>query len=627
MNNTNPLLRVVIDIDSEEPNQIIAMAGYHDGDPARYKRAGGRWSAKRRLWRYQLTMESCRSLRKSFGDRLVISPGLAAWAWEQRQAEEKLKALTESESATLLAVPDISPQLAEAMGNRTYQQVGARFIAEAGNVLIADQPGLGKTLEAIAGLMEAGLWRGPILVAAPLTSLHTVWQRELMRFTPDALVTVAVPMNRDNAAAREALIQKWADLLAADENWEYPHVLVVNPEMLRPVKIGEETDPETQEVTPIYQDRFPLLVAQSWQAVILDESHRYLSGVRSATDLTLVGKAMVGLIVREGGLKVALSGTPMRGKPKNLWGTLHWLRPDLYTSYWRWAERYLVIQENAYGKAVGDIRPGAEEDLYRSLDGIMLRRTKGEVVKELPPKQYIDMECEMPSMQQRQYNSMAQKAYAELGDEQITAVGVLAIMTRLKQMATSTWAPTPSGKPEAYMHPKTSGKTAVIEQMLVERGIAGPDREGTDKIVIASQFTEVINSLEDYLTSIKVETLKITGEVSEAKRVIATQLFQGEGGPRVMLMNTKAGGVSITLDAYCSELVIIDETWVPDDQEQLEDRIHRVSRIHQVTIYRLTTVGTIDERIREITDQKEFIQKTLLDGRRGVEFAKLLIEG
>jgi SNF2 family DNA or RNA helicase len=631
VNNTNPFLRVVIDVDPEEDGKIIAMAGYRDGDPARYREAGGRWKAKRKVWQYPQTMESCRALRRLFGERLVINPALGAWAWEQRQVEDRLKALSESESATLVAVPAQSPQLAEAMGNRTYQQVAARFIAEAGNVLIADQPGLGKTLESIGGLMEAGLWRGPILVAAPLTSLHTVWQRELERFTPDALVTVAVPTWRDNAANRQRAIEHWVSLLEADTTQEFAHVLVVNPEMLRPVKVGEEVKVvespwgNTEETVAIYEDRFPLLIDREWNAIILDESHRYLSGVRSQTDLTQMGKALLSLKVRDGGIRVALSGTPMRGKPKNLWGTLHWLRPDLYTSFWRWAQHYLEISNNGYGSTVGDIKPGVEQDLYKSLDGIMLRRTKAEVVKELPPKQYVDVICDMPPSQRRQYESMSKQSYAELGDERITALGVLAIMTRLKQMATSTWSPTESGKPESFMHPKTSGKTAMIEQMLIERGIAGDDREGIDKIVIASQFTEVIDSLGDYLSTIKVEYLAITGKVNERQRMIATQLFQSEGGPRVMLMNTKAGGVSITLDAYCSELIEIDETWVPDDQEQLEDRIHRVSRIHQVTIYRLSTADTIDERIRAITEGKEQVQKTLLDGRRGVEFAKLLI--
>src|SRR5262245_41507989 len=618
--------KVVIDI-GPEPHEIIAIAGYHDGDPQRYREAGGRWSPKRRVWRYSLSMEACRALRRAFGDRLVISPALSAWAWEQRQTEDKLKALADSKSAVLHEVPTHSQTLAEAMGNRTYQQVGARFIAEAGNVLIADQPGLGKTLEAIAGLMEAKLWRGPILVAAPLTSLHTVWDRELARFAPDAHVVVAVPHRRDNAANRAALIDAWKAVLEADVHEEIAHVLVVNPEMLRPVKAGKgEYNRETNEAEDIYLPRFPTLAEQTWNAVILDESHRYLSGVRSQRDLTQMGRAMLALQVRESGLRVALSGTPMRGKPKNLWGTLHWLRPDLYTSFWKWAQTYLVMEQGRYGVTIGDIRPGVEDDLYKSLDGIMLRRTKAEVVKELPPKQYVDVWCEMPSIQAKQYDSMARSAYAELGDEKITALGVLAIMTRLKQMATSTWAPTPSGKPEAYMHPKTSGKTAMIEQMLTERGIAGDDREGHEKIVIASQYTEVLNSLGDYLGTIDVEYMMITGEVSEHQRLLVTQAWQSEGGARVLLINTKAGGVSITLDAYCSELIEIDETWVPDDQEQLEDRIHRVSRIHQVTIFRLSTAGTIDERIRQITDNKEEVQKTLLDGRRGVAFAKLLLD-
>jgi SNF2 family DNA or RNA helicase len=84
-------------------------------------------------------------------------------------------------------------------------------------------------------------------------------------------------------------------------------------------------------------------------------------------------------------------------------------------------------------------------------------------------------------------------------------------------------------------------------------------------------------------------------------------------------MNTTAGGVSITLDAYCDELIIIDETWTPDEQEQLEDRIHRVSRIHQVTIYRLVCKDSIDEYIKNRTLAKDVVQKEILDGRRGVE--------
>jgi SNF2 family DNA or RNA helicase len=282
-------------------------------------------------------------------------------------------------------------------------------------------------------------------------------------------------------------------------------------------------------------------------------------------------------------------------------------------------------------QTIGALNPWRQEQFYKSLDDIMLRRTKAEVVKELPAKQHIDIMVDMTSSQEAMYKSMAADAAAELlgmdfGDDDagsISAVGVLAIMTRLKQFADCAWrgANIEGMVPTAKMHPLHSGKTAVIEDMLIERGIAGPmdERDGNHKIVIASQFTKVIDSLEEYLDGIGVDCLKITGGVNEQQRVSATQRFQSEGGPRVMLMNTKAGGVSITLDAFCDELIIIDESWTPDDQEQLEDRIHRVSRIHQVTIYRLLTKESIDEYIADIIARKDSIQKQILDGRRGVE--------
>lgn len=597
--------KVVVDVDLGE-NKVITMSAYQEADPDKFKAAGFSWQKTTRMWRAPLTMDSCRALRREFGNRLVLSPEITAWATAQKQADAELRELAKASAATLTVTPTLAPAMAKLMDNRTYEQVGAQFINKAnGNVLIADEPGLGKTLEAISGLMEAGRWGGPILIAAPMTSLRPTWLRELTRFTPDAHITIGVPPTRDSAAARRELLERWlsAYLATPDE----PHILVINAEMVRTAA-----------------EKFPVIAGITWNAIILDESHKYLSGIRSAQNLTLTGEAMLAL---KGDFKIALSGTPMRGKPRNLWGTLHWLRPKQYTSFWRWAGQYLVVEEGKYGKIVGGLKPGVEADLYHSLDGIMLRRTKSEVVKELPPKQHIDVMCDMTKEQARQYKQMEEKSYTELGDERITAAGVLAIMTRLKQMASCAWEPGPAGKPKPLMNAKMSGKAAMIEQMLIERGIAGDAREGDGKIVIASQFTEIVDSLEKFLAEIKVPTMKITGAVKESRRLEVTQDFQSVGGPRVLLMNTMAGGVSITLDEHCDELIIIDETWVPDDQEQLEDRIHRVSRIHQVMIYRLLTTDTVDEEIDGVNIAKDQVQKQLLDGRRGVELAKRLLGG
>ena len=84
--------------------------------------------------------------------------------------------------------------------------------------------------------------------------------------------------------------------------------------------------------------------------------------------------------------------------------------------------------------------------------------------------------------------------------------------------------------------------------------------------------------------------------------------------------------VAIDLDKHCDELFFMDETFVPDDQEQVEDRIHRVSRIHRVTIHYLYAKGSIDEKIAGMNISKDQIQKRVLDGRRGVEFALRILK-
>jgi SNF2 family DNA or RNA helicase len=589
--------------------QIAAFTEYHPETVANFKSIGGAsWHPKDKSWRYSTSMEVCRALRSVFGDALVIGPELNAWARVAKVHDEKMSELVGADDAEVKYAKVFSPPLAKAMSSRKYQRVGAQFIARGRRVLIADEPGLGKTLETIAGLMEGELWWGPVLVVAPLTSLRTVWEYELKRWT-DAVATVAVPRERDSHWARAKLIDEWLENFANDTEVR-PHILIVNPEMVRDA-----------------HKKFPLLLDVPWNAVVVDESHRYLAGIRSRSDKTQTGEALTNLKIADGGVKVALSGTPMRGRPSNLWGTLHWLEPQQYTSYYSWARRYFDVSSNRYSQfIVGPIRRDREALLYESLDKIMLRRTKSEVLSELPPKQHLDVWCEMGAEQARQYKQMMTRAMAELEDETLKPIGILAIMTRLKQMANGT-VRIQDEKVRPNMRPETSGKTAVIEQMLIERGIAGKEREGEDKIVIASQFTQTINSLGEWLASIDVPFMKITGEVKESERVDVTETFQRAGGPRVLLMNTKAGGVSITLDAFCDELIIVDETWNPDDQIQLEDRIHRASRIHQVMIYQLMTKGTIDEYIKATTSEKFSVTSRLLDERRGVEVAKMLVKG
>jgi SNF2 family DNA or RNA helicase len=117
----------------------------------------------------------------------------------------------------------------------------------------------------------------------------------------------------------------------------------------------------------------------------------------------------------------------------------------------------------------------------------------------------------------------------------------------------------------------------------------------------------------------------LTGETPAGRRAQMVKQFQETDEVQVFMLNTKAGGVALTLDA-ADYLVLLDETTVPDDQEQVEDRIHRASRIHNVTIYTLRTLGTLDEEIAWIAAARMSVQQYLLDGARGVKAARALYE-
>jgi SNF2 family DNA or RNA helicase len=146
------------------------------------------------------------------------------------------------------------------------------------------------------------------------------------------------------------------------------------------------------------------------------------------------------------------------------------------------------------------------------------------------------------------------------------------------------------------------------------------------KVVIASQYTKVVDAFARQLHKDGIQSYTLTGDTKMAARKDMVEDFQtNPDSPAVFFINTFAGGVAITLDA-ADDLIFLDETYIPDDQEQVEDRIHRVSRIHNVTIWNLKSIGSVEEGKARIAYERELVTKDLLDGPRGIEFAKLLLE-
>lgn len=532
---------------------------------------------------------------------------------------------------------------------RPYQRAGVKFLSQNEASLLADDPGTGKTLQTIASMVSADI-KGDILVLAPTVAANISWPTEIARWAPED-EALTVMGNRKKREETLALLRKKSH---AKRRWVF-----CNTEMVRTEYHEKFVDEDGKAHKSRYSHHFPELfwltkeqkTPREWAAIVVDEAHNSLITKQSQPyKQTLTRRGFSKLSVAEGGKRIAISGTPFRGKPENLWGILNWLFPKQFTSYWKWAEKWFEIQKGYFG-GVEDmsLRETQKMAFYKSIQPIMIRRTKQEVAPDLPPKMYagtvppgVDYDdpsqrsglvghwLEMSPKQARAYDEMETYATAALDQGTLVANGVLSELTRLKQFATSYGKLDTKIDPEGFEVPVfvpslPSNKLDWVLEFLDELGIDGKVYNDQRKVVIASQFTSIIDVFAEAIEKKKkLPVLKITGKVSQADREKAVDLFQHNDEYQVLMLNTKAGGVALTLDR-ADDMVILDETFIPDDQTQVEDRIHRVSRMHNVTIHYVRSLGTIEEKIAKKTIDRDNLQKQLLDGTRGVDYARHLL--
>jgi Zierdtviridae DNA helicase len=537
-------------------------------------------------WTVPLDMTCAEMLRNVFGPDLVLGDAVRAWGTEARATARNLAGLALAADAKLPGLEEVLPDLNEFL--RPYQRADAAFMA-ATSVGNFNQPGLGKTVEVIAAIYEAQLEDGPHLVIAPKTSLETVWEYEFKKWTDMPVVLLSGEHTLDTRTER-ALV----DAALAGGSL----VLVTTAAQVRKGLPGS------------------IDTRVKWKTVTVDEFHK-----TGATNVsgdpnqgTQFGKKLR-VIKRERIWFV--SGTPMGGKPIKLWGILNHMKPDVFTSKWRWAEQWLEIDDDGYGKKIGDLLRNRVDDFYPAHAQYFVRRLKKEVLSELPDKQYVEVWCSMLPAQRRQYEAMERDAEIRIEEERLKALGILAEYTRLKQFSNAECT-LEGGK----LIPKASGKLEPLLERLDQDGIRpvnshdGLSPEGDNVAVVASQSEAFVSWLHEQLNAKGIPAEKITGKVSGKKRADLVRRFQsGVNSPRVIVMTTTAGGTAITLDR-ADTVHIMDETWDPDDQEQLEDRIHRISRIHQVTCYYYRSKGTVEERIYHAAAHKKMTNDQVLDVQR-----------
>lgn len=563
-------------------------------------------------YHYPLSVETCLRMREAWGGSLQVSKDVSEW-YRQAQAERRSQAerATPTHEAKLTILPERYPALYAWL--KPDQRVGAEWIANAyrNGGLLADEGGVGKTATIIAGLLERDV-QGNILIVCPKVSVRPVWGRHFAKHSDIPCYTA-----RGTRAKREATIAAFR----ADPSPR--KALVVVAEMLR-IRATKEKG----RIVEVTGAEYPELFDITWSAMILDEAHKLL-GSLDVVKGNLAGEGLARLSYTEGLLRICATATPWGkgGRIDSLFGTLHWLWPDEYPSKWAWARRHFeVIEEKVYirggrgdtktVKRIGGLLKGGEKDLYDTLWPRVLRRTMAEVSPEHAGlKNYIEMVCELDGAQAKQYKVFTDNAELPVQGGIITTTGTLDYMTRCRQIANGVVRK--DGDTVKY-----TGESVKIEALMEHLDSIGIlDGTGTTKVVVASQYNEFLDVVAERLAAAKVGFYRLDGSTTELRRDKYMDAFQAEGGHLVFLLNSKAGGVSITLDA-ADEMHQLDEMYPPEANEQLHWRIFRRGRVHQVFYYMYRAEGTIDEEIGFNVAEGTRAQLKVLDGRRGLNVVR-----
>ncbi|MCP5521103.1 MAG: DEAD/DEAH box helicase [Verrucomicrobiales bacterium] len=433
---------------------------------------------------------------------------------------------------------------------RPYQRAGFDFLCHLSQIklggILADDMGLGKTLQTLtwlAWLRERHRKRPkPALVICPASVLHN-WRREAGKFTPDFKVLVL-----ESGPARHNLRKQIPE----------HDLIVTNYALLR-------RDLEA-------------LKKFSFRAVILDEAQF----IKNPT-------AQVSQSVKQlkSDHRLALTGTPLENRLLDLWSIVDFVQPGYLGSQAQFHETYEPTGPDAeWGQRM------ARRKLSARLRPMMLRRLKKQVAKDLPDRIEERRDCDLDQEQRTLYLAELRRSREKVQQAVQTQglarskMHVLAALTRLRQICCH---------PALVGSDAVSGKTETLFE-LIEPILA----EG-QKVLVFSQFVQMLQLLEKECGTREVPTHILTGETKNRQEIV--QAFQEDQRPAVFLLSLRAAGTGLNLTA-ASYVVLYDPWWNPAVEAQAIDRSHRIGQTQTVNAYRLITPGTVEEKIWDLQQRK-----------------------
>jgi SWI/SNF-related matrix-associated actin-dependent regulator 1 of chromatin subfamily A len=548
---------------------------------------GASWSAKEQVWRIPTSWAGCLALRSTFRDDLVIGPSLSSWA-----AGEVAKRITPSNELRDLEITDDGDE-----DLFPHQRAGVKFLATARRALLADEPGLGKTAQAIRALKalhDRGEDVFPALVVCPNT-LKKNWEREFEKWWPGVDVQVV----KGTATQRRA-------------QFEHPaNVYVVNWESLRThsrlspygsIAIAKCPDcgGHDERVTPSRCESHKReLNLIDFKAVVADEMHRSKDPKSKQSRALFAASG-------DADIRFALTGTPIANNVLDMWAILHWISPEEWPSKTKWIDRMVNTMMNAFGgMMVLGVKPHMEQEFYAAINPRMRRMLKSRVLPWLPEIINDRRDVEMSAKQAKAYKQMRDNMIALLEKEEpgvgeaVVAPNPLTQTIRLLQLASS-YAEVTIGEDGAEKI-LLSDPSCKVDALMDD--IAQGDF-GDDSVAVCAVSRQLIELLSARMTKAEIEHGLITGAQDEDERQKAIDDFQS-GRIKWILFTAQAGGVGVTLTA-ARRLVMLQRPWSLVDHKQAMDRVHRIgSEIHDsVIITDYVTEGTIEERVIQALDTK-----------------------
>jgi superfamily II DNA or RNA helicase len=452
---------------------------------------------------------------------------------------------------------------------RPYQALGAGWMLDRvqrfGGALLADDMGLGKTIQTIALIErlfeDAGDDSGVVMVVATASLLGN-WRAEFGRFAPARRVRILHGASRD---AERAKVQPGDVILTSYGT------------LARDLAYHLKSD---------------------YRAVVVDEA----SLMRNPD--TDHAKAVSKLRAT---YRIALTGTPIENGVKDLWSIFRFIQPGWLGGREDFKDRYETPL------ATGESAAAVIERLRIKISPFLLRRTKEQVAPELPSKLFIDEFCDLSADQQSVYKELLVEgrkrvdAIADSGNKGAARMQMLTALLRLRQ----TCCDLALLGNERFNQLMVARRSAKLQRLLelIEEAVSGNHR-----MLIFSQFQTQLKEIEKCIAERGWQSLRLDGQSRNRQQLV--DQFQRPDGPPVFLISLKAGGYGLNLTA-ADTVVHFDPWWNPAAEAQATDRAHRIGQTRPVTVYRLLTRGTVEEKVVRLQAKKRELASAIDENGAG----------